>query len=263
MIRKNRGQAEFGTPSPEPPPSRFPLRRASRAPSPVYLLGITCNIHESSAAIVRNGVLIAAAEEERFTRRKHDNRFPAQAIAYCLREAGISMRDVSHAGFYWQPWKGLLKRLWWLVRYFPASLQTFRGGKRWRGSVATSDPASRGPGQAVADGIARQVPLHRPSPVACRQRLLRVAVRVSGHSHRRSVWRGLHDAARPRQRQSDDSAAAFLPAGFAGHLLCGADAVPRVSRQRRRIQGHGAGRAMASHGWPRRSRKWSGSRTAG
>ena len=114
-----------------------PSERARWAASPVYLLGITCNIHESSAAIVRNGVLIAAAEEERFTRRKHDNRFPAQAIAFCLREAGISMRDVSYAGFYWQPWKGLLKRLWWLVRYFPASLQTFRGGKRWRGSVAT------------------------------------------------------------------------------------------------------------------------------
>jgi carbamoyltransferase len=109
----------------------------SRAPSPVYILGITCNIHESSAAIVRDGVLVAAAEEERFTRRKHDNRFPVQAIAYCLREAGMSMGEVSYAGFYWQPWKGLLKRLWWLVRYFPASLQTFRGGKRWRGSVAT------------------------------------------------------------------------------------------------------------------------------
>jgi carbamoyltransferase len=120
----------------EPNPS--PHLRASRyGGQAVYLLGITCNIHESSAAIVRNGVLIAAAEEERFTRRKHDNRFPTQAIAYCLREAGISIRDVSYAGFYWQPWKGLLKRLWWLVRYLPASLQTFRGGKRWRGSVAT------------------------------------------------------------------------------------------------------------------------------
>ena len=106
-------------------------------PRDVYLLGVTCNIHESSAAIVKNGVLVAAAEEERFTRRKHDHRFPEHAIGYCLREAGISMREVSYAGFYWQPWKGLLKRLWWLVRYFPASLQTFRGGKRWRGSVAT------------------------------------------------------------------------------------------------------------------------------
>ena len=102
-----------------------------------YLLGLCCNIHESSAALVKDGILIAAAEEERFTRKKHDNRFPIEAIDYCLREAGITMGDVSYAGFYWQPWKGLLKRLWWLVRYFPASLQTFRGGKHWRGSVGT------------------------------------------------------------------------------------------------------------------------------
>src|SRR3989337_2187043 len=106
-------------------------------PSHTYLLGITCNIHESSAALVKDGRLVAAAEEERFTRRKHDSRFPALAIQYCLREAGISMRDLSYAGFYWQPWKGLLKRLWWLIRYFPASLQTFQGGKHWRGSVGT------------------------------------------------------------------------------------------------------------------------------
>jgi carbamoyltransferase len=106
-------------------------------PQDIYLLGITCNIHESSAALVKNGVLIAAAEEERFTRVKHDNAFPTHAVAYCLREAGITMREVTHAGFYWQPWKGLLKRVWWLIRYFPASLETFRGGKAWRGSVGT------------------------------------------------------------------------------------------------------------------------------
>jgi len=103
----------------------------------VYLLGICCNIHESSAALVKNGALVAAAEEERFSRRKHDNRFPEQAIAYCLREAGITMEEVAYAGFYWQPWKGVLKRVWWLARYFPRSLGTFRGGKRWRGSAGT------------------------------------------------------------------------------------------------------------------------------
>jgi len=106
-------------------------------PRDVYLLGVCCNIHESSAALVKDGVLVAAAEEERFTRLKHDHRFPEHAIAYCLREAGISMADVGYAGFYWQPWKGLTKRLWWLLRYFPASLKMFRGGKQWRGSVGT------------------------------------------------------------------------------------------------------------------------------
>jgi len=106
-------------------------------PPDIYLLGICCNIHESSAALVKNGELVAAAEEERFTRLKHDHRFPEQAIAYCLREAGITIRDVSYAGFYWQPWKGILKRAWWLVRYLPASLQSFSSDKGWRGSVGT------------------------------------------------------------------------------------------------------------------------------
>jgi carbamoyltransferase len=110
--------------------------RAVHTPD-TYLLGICCNIHESSAALVKNGVLVAAAEEERFTRIKHDNRFPSHSIEYCLREAGISIGELSYAGFYWQPWKGVLKRLWWLVRYFPASLETFRSGKNWRGSTGT------------------------------------------------------------------------------------------------------------------------------
>ena len=101
----------------------------------IYLLGISRNIH-GSAALVKDGVLIAAAEEERFTRRKQESRFPEHAIAYC-REAGITMRDVSYAGFYWQPWKGLLKRLQWVVRYFPESLQTFQRGRAWRESVGT------------------------------------------------------------------------------------------------------------------------------
>ncbi len=102
-----------------------------------YILGLSCNIHQSSAAIIKNGVLLAAAEEERFSRIKFDGQFPVMAIKYCLEEAGIEMKDVSCAGFYWQPWKGLGKRLWWLARYFPASLATFQGGKEWRGSVWT------------------------------------------------------------------------------------------------------------------------------
>ena len=65
------------------------------APQDIYLLGIICNIHESAAALVKNGVLIAAAEEERFSRKKHANWFAALVNAYCLREAGISLRDVS------------------------------------------------------------------------------------------------------------------------------------------------------------------------
>ena len=53
------------------------------------VLGISAFYHDSAAALVRDGVVVAAAQEERFTRRKHDERFPAKAVEYCLREAAI------------------------------------------------------------------------------------------------------------------------------------------------------------------------------
>jgi carbamoyltransferase len=62
----------------------------------MIILGLSCFHGDSSAAIVRDGTLVAAAEEERFRRIKHWAGFPAQAIAYCLAEAGISLADVDH-----------------------------------------------------------------------------------------------------------------------------------------------------------------------
>ena len=201
-------------------------------PRDIYLLGISCNIHESSAVLVKNGELIAAVEEERFSRKKHDRRFPELAIGYCLREAGISMREVSHAGFYWQPWKGLLKRLWWLVRYFPASLQMFERGKNlaWLGRHVVTAP--RGSAQTVAPRIPWPVLLRRASPGPCRQRIPRIAVRLGGDSDRRPVWRGLHDAHRPRARPSLPADQAILLAPFARYPVRSTHAFSRVRGQR-------------------------------
>lgn len=67
------------------------------------ILGISCYYHDSGAALVRDGALIAAAEEERFNRVKHFNEFPQQAVAYCLREGGIGIEDVDHVVFYEKP----------------------------------------------------------------------------------------------------------------------------------------------------------------
>lgn len=67
------------------------------------ILGISCHYHDAAAALVRDGVLIAAAEEERFTRVKHDDNFPVQAIEYCLREGGITADDLDHLVFYEKP----------------------------------------------------------------------------------------------------------------------------------------------------------------
>jgi carbamoyltransferase len=72
-------------------------------PSPVHILGISAYYHDSAACIVRNGEILAAASEERFTRKKGDAGFPAQAVAFCLEFAGIEARDLDAVGFYDKP----------------------------------------------------------------------------------------------------------------------------------------------------------------
>ena len=69
----------------------------------MYILGLT-TLGDSAAALVKDGVLIAAAEEERFSRRKHHSGFPYKAIQFCLDQAGIGLKDVEHVGHYWKPW---------------------------------------------------------------------------------------------------------------------------------------------------------------
>ena len=69
----------------------------------MIVLGIN-NMHDAAAAIVVDGSLVAAAEEERFTRIKHQVGFPANAIKYCLEEAGITLKDVDMVGVSWKPW---------------------------------------------------------------------------------------------------------------------------------------------------------------
>jgi len=65
----------------------------------MHILGISCFYHDSAACIVHNGNILAAAQEERFTRKKHDPRFPNNAIKYCLEEAGITIESVDYIVF--------------------------------------------------------------------------------------------------------------------------------------------------------------------
>ena len=68
-----------------------------------YILGISAYYHDSAAALLRNGEIVAACQEERFTRKKGDASFPQQAVNYCLKSAGISVSDLTHVGFYDKP----------------------------------------------------------------------------------------------------------------------------------------------------------------
>lgn len=88
-----------------------------------YILGLSAYYHDSAAALIKDGEIIAAAQEERFTRKKHDASFPAEAISYCLAEAGISLSDVDHVVFYDKP---LIKFERLLETYFAYAPRGFR-----------------------------------------------------------------------------------------------------------------------------------------
>ena len=66
----------------------------------MYILGISCYYHDSAAALIKDGSIVAAVEEERFSRQKFDDGFPENAIDYCIEQAGISAQDISSVVFY-------------------------------------------------------------------------------------------------------------------------------------------------------------------
>jgi carbamoyltransferase len=66
----------------------------------MYILGISAYYHDSAACLLKDGNIIAAAQEERFTRKKHDQDFPTNSIKYCLSEEGISASDLEIVAFY-------------------------------------------------------------------------------------------------------------------------------------------------------------------
>lgn len=71
-----------------------------KKPDDAYILGISCFYHNAAACVIKNGAIVAAAEEERFTRIKHDRNFPNRAINYCLEEAGIQQTDLTAVVYY-------------------------------------------------------------------------------------------------------------------------------------------------------------------
>src|SRR5215203_3247381 len=104
------------------------------------LLGISAFYHDSAAALVEDGRIVAAAQEERFTRRKHDAGFPSNAVAYCLREAGIGIGQLDLVGFYEKPLVKFDRLLETYVASAPKGLRSYLmamplwlGEKLWMG----------------------------------------------------------------------------------------------------------------------------------
>jgi carbamoyltransferase len=95
------------------------------APSSVYILGISAYYHDSAACLVRNGEIVAAAQEERFTRRKGDHRFPSAAVEYCLREADLDPERLDYVVFYDKPLPKFERLLETYLDYAPAGVRSF------------------------------------------------------------------------------------------------------------------------------------------
>jgi carbamoyltransferase len=91
----------------------------------MYILGISCYYHDSAAALVRDGVVVAAAQEERFSRKKHDSGFPSHAVAWCLAQEGITPSELDCVTFYDKPFIKFERILETYLAYAPRGLRSF------------------------------------------------------------------------------------------------------------------------------------------
>src|SRR6266571_595000 len=90
------------------------------------ILGISAYYHDSAAALVRDGEIVAAAQEERFTRTKHDPGFPVNAVHYCLAEGGLTGSDIAHVAFYDKPFLKFERLLETYLAFAPVGFTSFR-----------------------------------------------------------------------------------------------------------------------------------------
>ncbi len=92
----------------------------------IHILGLSAYYHDSAAALIQDGQILAAAQEERFTRRKHDARFPINAIGHCLNNAGISPNEIDYVVFYDKPFLKFERLLETYLAFAPKGFNSFR-----------------------------------------------------------------------------------------------------------------------------------------
>ena len=91
----------------------------------IYILGISAFYHDSAACIIKNGRILCAAQEERFSRKKHDFRFPHSSIEWCLKESNIKTNNLAYVVFYDKPFIKFERILITYLRYAPFGLRSF------------------------------------------------------------------------------------------------------------------------------------------
>ena len=103
----------------------------------MYILGISAYYHDSAACLVKDGEILAAAQEERFTRKKHDFNFPSNAVQYCLSSANIQGKDLDYVAFYDKPFIKFERLLETYLSLMPPS-ESSPSGKLFRSGSSKS-----------------------------------------------------------------------------------------------------------------------------
>ena len=204
----------------------------------MIILGLNAFHGDSAAALVRDGKLVAAAEEERFRRVKHWAGFPSQAIAWCLEDAGVTLDQVDHIAVNQDSRANLSRKLRYLMIGRPNLGLVFGRLRNRRGAGAASGSAC---GRVSRDAVSRASPSGRASSRASVVGIPRFAVRGGdgrfGGWLRRLCQRRLGQGA--GKRPCGGGEGSFSP--LARHLLSGAHAISRLSALWGRVQGHGPG----------------------
>ena len=119
---------------------------------PTHVLGLSAFYHDSAACIVRDGCIVAAAQEERFSRKKHDHSFPHHAVEYCLRESGITPDQLAAVAFYDKPWLKFERLLETYIAFAPSGIRSFLMSmplwlkeKLWMGTLVQEEVGFEGP----------------------------------------------------------------------------------------------------------------------
>ena len=222
------------------------------------IIGISAYYHDSAACLVQDGRIVAAAQEERFTRKKHDAGFPLQAIRYCLAEASLGAADIDHVVFYDKPFLKFERLLETYLAFAPAASRALplrcRCGSRTscsrRACPGARSSRTAGPGRrlVVEAAVLRAPPQPRGVGV------FSLAVRRGRGAHHGRRGRVDHHLAgdRPGQQPGHPPGDPLSP--FAGTAVLGLHPLHRLQGQLRRIQGHGPGALWRAALTPTRSR---------
>ena len=206
---------------------------------PVKILGISAFYHDSAAALVVDGEIVAAAQEERFTRRKHDDRFPSYAVAYCLTAGGVRIEDLDCVIFYDKPLLKFDRLVETCLQFAPRGFSALQEALPYWFSEKLFLKRRLGE-ELKAYGrptrLGSPAPLCQTPPEPCGERLLILPVRRGRDSDDGWSWRVGNHNGRDRSWQTHRGCEGDSLPSFSWSAVFRHDVLHRVQGELRRVQ---------------------------